>query len=883
MARDNPKYESHFYGSVQGVVIGDHNTATFLFQSGEPLTVPFLAPPRPPYFLIGRDNLLRDLKEHLFTNDSLALSALNGLPGVGKTALAIELAHDRDVLKHFHDGLLWASAGRRPDVLAILSMWGTALGISFDEIARLTSVESLVQAIHVRIANRRMLLIVDDAWRIEEALAFKVGGPNCAYLLTTRLSEVALRFAGERVRVVQELSEVEGLELLARLAPGIVEAEPDSARTLVQAIGGLPLALALIGNYLCVQAYSGQARRVQAAFNRLKQVEERLRLEQQQGPLERHPSLPAGTPLSLLASISISEQALSEAARHTLWALSVFPPKPNSFSETAALAVSNMPVGTIDMLIDYRLLESSGRERYTLHQTISDYARVKHTDEAASERLAAFFVDYAEDHKTNLSVLDSEMSNIIAALDSAFNKGMKNILVRGVSAFYHLLEFRGLYALAYLHLKRLQEAAKSLGDMFSEGLALLHLGKVEEKRGNLEQAKMYYQESLVLARKVNHLELISDVLKGLGWVTGMGGNYEQAEAYFLEGLALVREIENLEHISALLQGLAWVVQMGGNYEQAEAYFLEGLALAREIGGPDQIGELLKTLGWMTGMHGNFEQAEAYFLEGLALARKVESRDHSIQTLQGLAWTKAMQGSYREAERLFLECLVLAREVEHHEQMTLLANLGWVTRSRGDYEQAGTYYQEGLVLARKAGHREKISLILTNLAELEHGRKNYRQAEVYSREGLALAREIGHQERIIDSLRIICMVAYEREDYAQAELYQQDGLALAQESQNQWSVGVFLNEGGKIYLRQNKLSAASTALVEALKRARETGSKELSAIVLYNLGRVAASQGNITEAHRQGQESLAIFEAIGTNQMTEVREWLAALPTVDPGE
>ncbi len=102
MTIDNPKYEPHFYGSVQGVVIGDNNTITFIFQSGEQYTVPFLAPPRPPYYLIGRDNLLHKLKQQLLTGNNLALSALNGLPGVGKTALAIELAHARDVLKHFH-------------------------------------------------------------------------------------------------------------------------------------------------------------------------------------------------------------------------------------------------------------------------------------------------------------------------------------------------------------------------------------------------------------------------------------------------------------------------------------------------------------------------------------------------------------------------------------------------------------------------------------------------------------------------------------------------------------------------------------------------------------------------------------------------------------
>src|SRR5689334_7919672 len=58
--------------------------------------------------LVGRDELLHRLKQQLCTGKSLALSALNGLPGVGKTALAVELVHDPDVRAHFHDGVLWS-------------------------------------------------------------------------------------------------------------------------------------------------------------------------------------------------------------------------------------------------------------------------------------------------------------------------------------------------------------------------------------------------------------------------------------------------------------------------------------------------------------------------------------------------------------------------------------------------------------------------------------------------------------------------------------------------------------------------------------------------------------------------------------------------------
>ncbi|MCB0336812.1 MAG: ATP-binding protein, partial [Bdellovibrionales bacterium] len=73
-----------------------------------------LAPPPLSHSLIGRGNLLRKLRHRLLTGKHLVLS---GMPGVGKTALAIELANDLFVRKHFHDGVLWARLGRKANVL----------------------------------------------------------------------------------------------------------------------------------------------------------------------------------------------------------------------------------------------------------------------------------------------------------------------------------------------------------------------------------------------------------------------------------------------------------------------------------------------------------------------------------------------------------------------------------------------------------------------------------------------------------------------------------------------------------------------------------------------------------------------------------------------
>ena len=83
-------------------------------------------PPLPSQPLVGRDAMLDDLAARLIAGHSPALSTA-GMPGVGKTALAVALAHHRQVLAHFSDGVLWAGLGQQPDIASIQAAWATAL------------------------------------------------------------------------------------------------------------------------------------------------------------------------------------------------------------------------------------------------------------------------------------------------------------------------------------------------------------------------------------------------------------------------------------------------------------------------------------------------------------------------------------------------------------------------------------------------------------------------------------------------------------------------------------------------------------------------------------------------------------------------------------
>ena len=280
-------------------------------------------------------------------------------------------------------------------------------------------------AIRAAIGISPFLVVLDDVWQVEEALTLAVGGPHCAYLITTRFPHIAHHFAHDGVMVVQELDEQESLAFVARFAPEVVTDEPETMRHLVSLVGGLPLALALISKYLHVQAQSRQPRRVRAALKILSDAQERLHLSETRTLLDRPPHLAPDTSISLQAVIAVSERRVDEQARHALRALSVFPAKPNSFSEAAALAVCASPTEVLDTLMDAGLLETSWKGHYTLHQTIADYARVHSMETSVYERVIDYYTRFLEQQKTDHTLLEQKSSNILMALHLAFEQKMQ--------------------------------------------------------------------------------------------------------------------------------------------------------------------------------------------------------------------------------------------------------------------------------------------------------------------------------------------------------------------------------------------------------------------------------------------------------------------------
>lgn len=327
--------------------------------------------PLPQKNVSGHQILLHALKTCLCDQELPARAALYGLPGIGKTSLAVTLAHDQEITTHFCDGILWASMGIAPDLVALLRHWGRVLGIDEIFLERAENPEALAMLLRARIGSRRLLLLLDDAWKFYDAQVLQVGGPNCAYLLTTRITTLAYHFANTTSLQVPELSLEESLDLLASFVPDVREERYQPLRPLVSAAGGLPLQLCLFGRYLQGRANGRQPRRREHALEYLSHASARLQL--------RMPSAfgEPGTTCSLRECIERTTSRLNVCALHTLVALATLPTKPHSFSEEEALAVC-AGVGDeamLDLLVDAGLLEVNDQGHYLLHPVIADYAR----------------------------------------------------------------------------------------------------------------------------------------------------------------------------------------------------------------------------------------------------------------------------------------------------------------------------------------------------------------------------------------------------------------------------------------------------------------------------------------------------------------------------
>jgi DNA-binding SARP family transcriptional activator len=185
---------------------------------------------------------------------AVAISVVSGRAGVGKTTLAVHVAHR--LRASFPDGQLYANlSGTRPapaDPAYVLGRFLQALGVH--GAAMPERLEERAELYRSRLAGRRMLVLLDNAAGERQVRPLLPGCGQCAVIVTSRARLAALE--GSSSIDLDALAPNRSLELLGRIAgPERVAAEPDAAGLIVSLCGHLPLAVRVAGARLAARPH----------------------------------------------------------------------------------------------------------------------------------------------------------------------------------------------------------------------------------------------------------------------------------------------------------------------------------------------------------------------------------------------------------------------------------------------------------------------------------------------------------------------------------------------------------------------------------------------------------------------------------------------------
>ncbi len=828
--------------------------------------------------LVGRETFFFQLTEWCTNAPTPATSVLYGLPGVGKTALVCILAQHARIRETFHDGILWADLGPDARLTDHLSRWSRLLGVPTAELERAQGVEDWVKLLRLVIGERRLLLLLDDVWRLEDAAPFlQLAGANCIAVLTTRSPLLAVQIASQDgAMLVPELNEQEAVTLLSRFVPTLVMQEPEMVRFLLAQAGTLPLSLMLMGKYLASQSYSEQPRRIHKAVQALQDVEHRLTLSLPRSLLDPSSNVMLDVPLSLKSVIALSDHRLSPAAQEALRSLSVLPAKPSSFSEEIAGTLLAHPLEVLDELSDAGLLESNGVQRYMLHQTIADYARLDLEDDSAYLRLMEVGMNYLHTYAKNYGALEQERDLLGAAMDVAHRLAHRTTLIQGGRVLTPFLQAQHLYGQATEYLLWAYDAAEREADEEAVVDLSLQLGMAKEKEGDYEQAQQYLHRGLNLARQRKSKEHLS-FLARLAYIAMKRGQLADARAFLQEGLVLasVHGDANAQCMLFTYYGQLYAIQ--DDLEQAESYVQRGLALLDAVDDAEKKCGLLRFVGMLHSLRGEYERAQQVFLEGLEVARQAHNEEVISFLLRQLGVVAGRRGKYRQTETYYREALALSEQTGSFEQTALLwMNLGLLALQQGHDSQAEAYLQEALVLAQRIGHAELIAASLINLSVLVYEMEAYDRAETICREALAFVQQVDTSKtNLCLVLCILTATKLKQNEMLQAADYLQEAMTIAEQvgTPDLWCA-VYEVQGEYALTRQDVQQAAEA--FRNLEKSAPKGDVLALSTAQYGLARVAAAQGRRREAQKQGRAVLYRWREMGYRRAKEVEAWVQSL-------
>ena len=581
----------------------NHDAALELDAPPPRRAAPASSLPAPPTGLVGRDAELDAvsalLREH-------RLVTILGPGGVGKTRLALELAHR--LSGEFRDGARFVALA------------------AIDEPDRLDA--ELAQAVDDGGTERLLVLdnfeqLVDAAAAVGDLLARAAG----VTVLVT--SQAALRLRGEHEVALAPLTGAPAVELFVARAR---DADPDdpAVAELCARLDGLPLAIELA---------AARTRLLSPAA-----ILERLggRLDLLTGGARDAPARQR----TLRAAIEWSHDLLSAAEQAVFARLAVFA---GGWSVEAAEAVLGDVLDELEGLVDRSLVVRSGA-RFGMLESIHAFARERLADDAVRARHAAWALELAEaaeaalerpDAADWLRRLDVEHENLVAAAEWACAAGDAETAQRLCGALWRFWIARGAVAEG----RRLLAAALAAGTASAAASARAEnaAGVLAGAAGDHEAAGAAFARALAYARDAGDRAREARVTTNLGVLHVFAEDYARAQEQYEAAEVIWRELGDVRGLSVVTQNLAIVHEGRGDLDSAATLLDESLALAREAGEPVHLASTLHVLGSLVARRGDDARALPLVRESLELSHAAGEGVDTAECLETLAGIAARGG------------------------------------------------------------------------------------------------------------------------------------------------------------------------------------------------------------------------------------------------
>lgn len=692
-----------------------------------------------------------DFGEVLRCGAARGIIAVDGMGGVGKTALMVRAAHHLG--EQFPDGQLYV------DLRGYADEEPLAPGAALDGLLRTVGVppERVPEDLagksalwRTTVSGRRVLLLLDNAADAASVALLLPASPDCVTLVTSRTRLVGLD--GAQWISLDVLSREDSAELIRGvLGAERVAAEPDAAQALARLCGDLPLALRLA----TARLRNRPRWTVQYLVDRLQDETRRLY------------ELSAGE-RSVATTLRLSYQAMDAAGRRALRLLAVHPgERIDVFSAAALLDLD--PLSTQDLLeslVDVHLLEQPTLDRYAFHDLVHNFAvgmgggefdaagvppapgtagaTPRPLNKALAERLLRYYLLAAAQAAHRLFAGHAHRSSGIdpttAALP-AFNSGQdaqawfaaeQHTLIACVGLAERCTLDRHAAALArevlfwlnsigliseFAELSRTAVvAARRIDDPGLLGTSLSNLGVACWKLGLFDEGTEVAQEAYDLAARLGDRRTEAHSLGVLGLYRSLLGDLPQALDHLTEAIAIERELEIPSNEAESLTSLSALYEQWGRYEEAAGAARAACAIGRDLG--ERGIELVAVTDLAMAEVGSdsLYAASVNLERARQLCNGSNEPGHEAMALALSALVAARLGSVETAQKFAASASGLIEFSASPPRRAKVGNvLGQAAAALGDPERALLEHQRADVVAAAVSYRAEHAYALAGQA------------------------------------------------------------------------------------------------------------------------------------------------------------------------